>query len=197
MTFSRPASVISRNSETHDLSFSQRSNAGAKLIKMLLVIETRIIGNIFASALEEEQDISVVGCATSMQDALEMIRATEVDVALVSVKLPQQSTVELTRTILNNAPATKVLALGLSDEDEDALKYIEAGAVGYILKDSSLSDLLEAVRSTQKGEAQISPKVAGAILQRLSNLTRVFSSVEENVAEARLTPRERSPAFYR
>jgi DNA-binding NarL/FixJ family response regulator len=114
-----------------------------------------------------------------------------VDAALISVKLPGESALELTRTILDSSPSTRVLALGLSDDQEDVLKYIEAGAAGYILKDSSLHDLVEAVRSTQRGEAHLSPHVAGAILQRLSSLARVFSRVEDRLEEdIHLTPRE-------
>ncbi len=171
--------------------FAFSSQPDAPRIKMLLVIETRLIGNIFASALQDEPDISVTGCATTMEEALETMEETHVDVVLISVKLPGQSALELTRAILSLAPSTRVLALGLSDDKEDVLKYIEAGVAGYILKDSSFSDLIDSVRSIQRGEAQISPRVAGAVLQRLSNLARAFSTVEDSLAEeVRLTPRE-------
>lgn len=73
------------------------------------------------------------------------------DVALVSVGLPDQSALELIRAIIDISPTTKVLALGLSEDADDVLKYIEAGALGYILKDSSLEDLVETLRSTQRG----------------------------------------------
>jgi len=162
------------------------------MIKILLVIEVRLIANIFAEVLEEEADFMIVGRSENVEGALKIIQDRQVDVALVSVGLPGQSAVELTRSIVQSAPATKVLALGLADEPDDVLKYIEAGAVGYIPKDSSLLDLIEIIRSTQRGEAQVSAKMAGAMMERLSSLAKMFVSVENTIADGvRLTPRER------
>ena len=163
------------------------------LIHVLPIIEVRLIANIFADVLNAEPDIMVVACCTNREDGLKLIQKQHVDVALVSVGLPDQSALELIRAILDISPTTKVLALGLSEEADDVLKYIEAGAAGYILKDSSLEDLVETLRSTQRGEAQISPKVAGAMIERLSSLAKMFSTVEnENgiTDGIGLTPRE-------
>jgi len=161
-------------------------------IKVLLVIEVPLIGNIFASVLEDEMDIKVVGCVTTLQDALEFIQVREVNIALVSVGLPDMGALALTRTIVERAPSTKVLVLGLSEEDKhDPLRYIEAGAVGYILKDSSLQEFIEIIRLAQKGEAQVSTRMAGAMMERLSNLARMFSAVENKIdGDVRLTSRE-------
>jgi DNA-binding NarL/FixJ family response regulator len=162
------------------------------LIKVLLVIEVRLIGNIFASILGEEEDIKVVGCVTTVRDALESIQTQEMDIVLVSAGLPDQGALELTRTIIERALSTKILALGLSEENKnEALRYIEAGACGYILKDSSVAELIEAIRLAQKGEAQISSRIAAAMMERLFYLARMFSAVESKIdGEVRLTSRE-------
>ena len=162
------------------------------LIKVLLVIEVRLIGNIFASILGEEADIKVVGCVTTVRDALESIQTQEMDIVLVSAGLPDQGALELTRTIIERALSTKSLALGLSEENKnEALRYIEAGACGYILKDSSVAELIEAIRLAQKGEAQISSRIAAAMMERLFYLARMFSAVESKIdGEVRLTSRE-------
>lgn len=161
-------------------------------IKVFLVIEVPLIGNIFASVLEDEADLRVVGCVTSLQDALVFLRQEEVDIAVVSVSLPDREALALIRTITDQAPATKVLALGLSEDDKtEILRYIEAGAVGYILKDSSLEDFLAAIRLAQQGEARVSTQIAGAMMERLSNLARLFATVEPKLnGDARLTSRE-------
>ena len=162
------------------------------MIKILLVIEVRLIANIFAEVLEEEADFMIVGRSENVEGALKIIQDRQVDVALVSVGLPRQGAMELTTAVVESAPNTKVLALGLTDETDDVLKYIEAGAAGYILKDSSLLDLIEVIRSTQRGEAQVSAKMAGAMMERLSSLAKMFVSVENTIADGvRLTPRER------
>jgi DNA-binding NarL/FixJ family response regulator len=162
------------------------------LIKVLLVIEVRLIGNIFASVIGEEADIKVAGSVTTLQDALEFIQTRDVDIILVSAGLPDQGALELTRAIMERGLSIKVLALGLSEENKnEALRYIEAGACGYILKDSSITELIEAIRLAQRGEAQISSRIAGAMMERLFYLARMFSAVENKLdGDVRLTTRE-------
>jgi two-component system NarL family response regulator len=71
------------------------------------------------------------------------------------------------------------------------LKYIEAGAAGYIVKDSALDEVIEILRATQRGEARVSAKIAGAMIERLSSLAKTFSTVETGITEGvRLTRRE-------
>lgn len=161
-------------------------------IKVLLVIEAPLIGNIFASVLDDEADMQVAGCVASVPDALAFLRSSQVQVAVVSVGLPDQGALELIRMLADQAPATRVLALGLSEDDQShTLRYIEAGAVGYILKDSSLEEFLAAIRLARRGEAHISTKMAGAMMERLSRLARMFAAVEHRVdGDVHLTSRE-------
>ena len=162
------------------------------MIKVLLVIEVRLIANIFAEVLEDEADFMIVGRSEDAEGALKLIQQQKADVALVSVSLPEDGALKLTRAIVDITPNTKVLALGLADDTDDVLKYIEAGASGYILKDSSLLDLIEIIRSTQKGEAQVSAKMAAAMVERLSSLAKMFSTSGTNFTDdVHLTPRER------
>ena len=161
------------------------------LIKVLPIIEVRLIANIFADVLAAEPDIAVAGCCTDPEEGLEIIQQQNVDVALVSVGLPNQGALELIRTIMDVSPTTKVLALGLLDNPDDVLKYIEAGAAGYIVKDSALDEMIEILRATQRGEARVSAKIAGAMIERLSSLAKTFSTVETGIMEGvRLTRRE-------
>ena len=162
------------------------------LIKVLLVIEVRLIANLFASVLEEEPGIEVTGFVPTLDEALEFLPSQPVDIALVSADLPNQDALKLTRTIMEDFPSTKVLVLGLSEENQhDTLRYIEAGAAGYILKDSSLKELVDIIRLAQKGEAQVSSRMAGAMMERLFRLARMFSAVENKIdGDVRLTSRE-------
>lgn len=169
-----------------------------KPIKVVLVIEVRLIANIFASVLEDEADIEVAGSVATLEAALEFIQAKKVHVALVSAGLPNQDALKLTRTVMEHSPSTRVLILGLSEENQyDTLKYIEAGAAGYILKDSSLKELVEIIRLAQKGEAQVSTRMAGAMMERLFRLARMFSAVENKIDEdVRLTSRQLEVLHY-
>jgi two-component system NarL family response regulator len=162
------------------------------LIKVLLVIEVRLIGNIFASVLAEETDIKVAGCVTTLADALRSIQTQEVNMVLISAGLSNQGALELTRAIIEKDLPAKVLILGLADENKnEALRFIESGACGFIFKDSSVDELIETVRSAQKGEAHVSGRIAGAMMERLFYLSRMFSAVENKIdGDVRLTSRE-------
>jgi len=161
------------------------------LINLLLVNETLLMGNVIAAALEGEPDINIVGCVISIDEALDIVREREVDVALVSTRLPDLGALKLTNAITELKPSTKVLALGLTEEKQHVLRYVEAGATGYVLKDDSLEDLIETVRAAQDGKVFVSPQIAAAIMERLSGLARLFSNVENNITNATdLTARE-------
>jgi DNA-binding NarL/FixJ family response regulator len=150
-----------------------------------------LIGNIIIVALEDEPDINVVDCVATPEEALKIIQKKKVDVVLVSTHLPDQGALKLTSAITEVEPDTKVLALGLSEEKKRILRYVEAGAAGYVLKDDSLDDLVSTVRAVQDGKMFVSPKIAGAMMERLSNLAQIFSDIENSTADtAGLTSRE-------
>jgi len=160
-------------------------------INLLLVNETRLMGNVIAAALEDEPDIHVIACVTNMDDAMKIVQEKDVDVALVSTRLPDQGALKLTSAITELTPSTKVLALGLTEEKQRVLRYVEAGATGYVLKDDSLEDLIETVRAAQDGKVFVSPQIAAALMERLSNLAHIFSGIENSVSDtASLTSRE-------
>ena len=160
-------------------------------IHILLVNEFPLIGNVIVAALEDEPDIRVVGSVTSPEEALKIVQEKVVDVALVSTRLANQGALQLTSAIVEMAPETKVLALGLTEEKQRVLRYVEAGATGYILKDDSLDDMIKTVRATQDGKVFVSPEIAAAMVERLSDLAQMFSGVENSVTDtAGLTSRE-------
>jgi two-component system NarL family response regulator len=160
-------------------------------INLLLVNETRLMGNVIAAALEGESDINVVACTTNIDEAMQIVREQNVDVALVSTRLPDQGALKLTSTITEFKPSTKVLALGLTEEKQHVLRYVEAGATGYILKDDSLEGMIETIRAAQDGKVFVSPQIAAAIMERLATLARLFSDVESSITDTtELTARE-------
>ena len=160
-------------------------------INLLLVNETRLMGNVIAAALEGEPDINVVACTTNIDEAMQIVREQDVDVVLVSTRLPDQGALKLTSTITEFKPSTKVLALGLTEEKQHVLRYVEAGATGYILKDDSLEGMIETIRAAQDGKVFVSPQIAAAIMERLATLARLFSDVESSITDTtELTARE-------
>jgi two-component system NarL family response regulator len=170
---------------------SESTEKSTRPINILLVNEIQLMGNVIAAALEDEPDIKVVGRATNVDDAIKLVQEIDVDVALVSTRLPEQGALKLTGAIAEMAPDTKVLALGLTEEKKRVLRYVEAGATGYILKDDSLDDMIENVRAAVDDKVFVSPKIAAAMMERLSDLAQMFSDVENSVTDdAGLTSRE-------
>jgi DNA-binding NarL/FixJ family response regulator len=161
------------------------------MIHVLLVNEIRLMCNVITAALEDEPDIKVVGCATSVDEALEKLAREEIDVVLISTRLPERGALHLTQTITDTQPSTNVLVLGVTDHKERVLQFVEAGAIGYVLKDDSIDDLIAAIQAAQQGKALVSPKIAGALMERVSELAGMFADLETGVIEtAGLTPRE-------
>lgn len=161
------------------------------MIRVLLVNEIRLMCNVLTAALKDEPDILVVGSATTVDEAILKLEREEVDVVLISTRLPNQGAIQLTRNLTDIQPQLNVLVLGVTENKDRVLQYVEAGAIGYILKDDTVEDMVEAIRLAHEGKALVSPKIAGALMERVSELADMFASLETGVVEnAGLTPRE-------
>jgi DNA-binding NarL/FixJ family response regulator len=160
-------------------------------IKILLVNDVRLMGNIITASLVDETDINIVGCVSTIREALSVVNNVDIDVALVSTRL-REGALELTQRITEHAPTTKVVALGLTESKDRVLRFVEAGAAGYILDDDSLSDLIATIRAVDADKALVSPEVAGALIERLADLAQLVADIDSSIPEnANLTPREK------
>jgi DNA-binding NarL/FixJ family response regulator len=117
--------------------------------------------------LLEEQSVRVVGEASTGTEALRMIREVAPEVVVMDINMPGISGVEATRQIAMIAPLTRVVVLTISDQDEDVMDAIVAGACGYVLKDASIEELVGGIRAAAAGESLISPAIATKVLQRV------------------------------
>lgn len=162
------------------------------MIQVLIVHDSPLIGNLLSAALQDAPDIHIVGYAASLRKALKLSEKASVDVALVGIHLPQQAALQLTAALSNADPQVKVLVFGVSEQADQILPYIEAGAAGYILKTENFTNLVETIRLAQAGQALVSPEIASALMQRLAELARwIPGTGAEPVDLAKLTPRER------
>jgi DNA-binding NarL/FixJ family response regulator len=138
------------------------------VIRVLIVHDFALICSLVTAALQDTPDIEVVGCAASIEEALELAGRADVDVALVGIRLPEQGALKVTAALAQADPQVKVLVFGLSDQREQILPYIEAGASGYIQKNESVDELVETIRAAKEGKALVSPEIAAALMQRLA-----------------------------
>jgi DNA-binding NarL/FixJ family response regulator len=121
--------------------------------------------------LLEEQGVQVVGEAAGGADALKIVREIAPDVVVMDLNMPGMSGVEATREITAVAPLTRVVVLTISDQDDDVMDAIVAGACGYLVKDSSIEELMRGINAAAIGESLISPPIASKVLQRMRAVT--------------------------
>jgi DNA-binding NarL/FixJ family response regulator len=137
--------------------------------------------------LETLPDVTVLGEASTGEEAVEMARALAPDVVVMDLRLPGISGIEATRRILTGVPSTRVLIVTMFEDDSSVFTAMRAGARGYILKDAMQDDVIRAIRGIGRGEAIFSPTIATRVLD-------YFASAPNNVPRETfpmLTDRER------
>ncbi len=138
------------------------------MIRVLIVEEVRAICEVIATVLRAEADIEVAGCATHIDQAVACLPVT--DVVLVNTTLHNEASARLIRTLHKLAPKVKIVVMGLARNQHAILQCIEAGVSGYVLKDSSLEELLKNVRAAYQNEALVSPPIAAALMSYVAEL---------------------------
>ncbi|MFE3460223.1 response regulator [Nocardiopsis aegyptia] len=134
------------------------------MIRVLLVDDHPVVREGMRGMLGAEADLSVVGDAASGPEAVARTAALRPDVVLMDLRMPGGDGVEATERISAECPDSHVLVLTTYDTDADILRAVEAGATGYLLKDTPRAELAEAVRAAARGETVLSGGVAGALL---------------------------------
>jgi DNA-binding NarL/FixJ family response regulator len=137
------------------------------MIPRVLLVDDHDLFRTGLRNLLDDQDVEVVGECGNGTDALQAVRELAPDVVVMDLNMPGIGGVEATRQISMVAPLTRVLVLTISDQDSDVMDAILAGACGYLLKDASITDLMQGIRSAAVGESLISPTIAAKVLQRV------------------------------
>jgi DNA-binding NarL/FixJ family response regulator len=116
--------------------------------------------------LSGQEDFQLVGEAANGREAVNMVRLAAPDVLLVDLQMPELDGLHAIREIRSVAPQTHILVLTTYDSDGDILRAVEAGATGYLLKDTPREELFKAIRATARGESVLSPTVASKLVGR-------------------------------
>lgn len=165
-------------------------------IRLFVLDDHELIRRGVRELMEEEDDIEVVGEASTAEDALKRVRATRPDVAVIDLRLPDGDGIAVCREIRSLLPETRCIVFTSYRDEDSVMEAILAGASAFVLKATSGDELLRAVRLAAEGRSLLDPDVTAELLQRLRRpddpapeLTEQERKVLELIAEG-LTNRQ-------
>jgi DNA-binding NarL/FixJ family response regulator len=167
-------------------------------IRVVLVDDHAVIRAGLAQLLSGTDDIEVVGTAANGAEALTVVREIRPDVVLMDLQMPEVDGVAATRMIMAEKLGVDVLVLTSFSDGERIVAALDAGAVGYLLKDADPEDVLEGIRAVSRGESPIHPKAARALLgvragsshvQLTNREAQVLGLVREGLANKQIARR--------
>lgn len=137
----------------------------SKPIRVMLVDDHQMVRNGLKTFLLVHDDLELVGEASNGEQALTTFERVDPDVILMDMKMPRMDGVEATQALLKRDPDVRIIAL-TSFKDEDLIrKALEAGAMGYLLKDVDVDELAEAIRAAYRGEPTLAPEAAWVLFK--------------------------------
>jgi DNA-binding NarL/FixJ family response regulator len=160
----------------------------AEALRVLIVDDHALFRRGLQMVLASEPDIEVVGEASDGAEAVEKAKALRPNVVLMDVRMPKRSGIEAAGAIREELPDAKILMLTMSDEEADLYEAIKAGASGYLLKEISIEEVPDAIRSVWAGQSRISPSMASKLLSEFAAMSQ--RGGDSKGAGAQLTPRE-------
>ena len=160
---------------------------GQGLVRVLVADDHTIVRQGLVKLLVESGECEVVAEASDGMEAVEKALATRPDVAILDLSMPRLPGLEAVRRIREALPQTRVLVLTAHEEEEYVLPLVRAGAAGYLIKDSAVSDLLAAVRALHAGQGYFGPQAAKVLAEQYRHPERASTGDPYGG----LSPRER------
>lgn len=156
------------------------------MIRLLIVDDHEMVREGLKAMLVAEADFSIVGEAADAEQALELVERLRPDVALLDIRLPRMSGIEVCRVMTERFPETAVIILTTFSDENLVAQCIQAGARGFIVKDIERFDLKRSIRAVARGEAAIDTKAAVAVLAQL----RRGPLGGQEIAQEQLSPQQ-------
>lgn len=142
-------------------------------LRVIVVDDHAVMRAGVIALLSPEPSIAIVGEADNGREAVALVEALAPDVALVDLRMPVLDGVAATERIIAGPAPTRVLILTTYDTDVEIERAVEAGAIGYLLKDTTREQLVDSIRAAARGETVLAPKVAERLVARMRRPTQV------------------------
>ncbi|MFE4820855.1 response regulator [Streptomyces sp. NPDC056704] len=136
-------------------------------IRVIVVDDHTVMRAGVVALLASEPGIAIVGEAGNGREAVELVQSLAPDLALIDLRMPVLDGVAATAEIVSGGTSTRVLILTTYDTDVEIERAVEAGAIGYLLKDTTREQLVDAIRAAARGETVLAPKVAERLVARM------------------------------
>ncbi|CAM5783238.1 response regulator [Cellulomonas persica] len=137
------------------------------MIRVVIADDHPVVRSGIAGLLGVEPDVEVVGEASDGEEVVAIAHELRPDLVLMDLRMPRLDGAAATARLVAELPRTRVLVLTTYETDADILRAVEAGATGYLLKDTPRAELVAGVRAAARGEAALSPSVARRLVQQL------------------------------
>lgn len=157
-------------------------------IKLLIVDDHAVVRQGLRGFLELTEGLDVVGEGSNGLEAVSLAQELQPDVILMDLIMPEMDGIEATRRIKLANPDSKILILSSFGDENNVLPAIQAGALGYILKDIDPEELVDAIRKTAQGKTQLDPEIANLLISHMQNDSKNDEQVNQKLSE--LTSRE-------
>ena len=144
-------------------------NSQSTTIRVLIVDDHSIVRQGLATIIDRDPEMMTVAQAEDGRQAIDLFREHQPDVTLMDLRMPQMAGVEAISTICAEFKTARIMVLTTYNSDEDIYRGLKAGAQGYLLKDAKPNELLNAIRTIDRGEQYIPQDVGAKLVQRMSN----------------------------
>jgi NarL family two-component system response regulator LiaR len=152
-------------------------------IRVLLADNKEVFREGLARLLEEQEHIEVVLQCSGAEETVQRTKDIEPDVVLINTDISDFGKTKTAQKISKACPGVKVAMLTDSESEEDLFSAIEAGAIGYLLKDMKVDDLMKSIDLIAKGEVVVSPPLAGKLVDKLGDMKPSEAGVKDSLSE--------------
>ncbi len=174
-----------------NLCFSLRLNIRMKKVLILVIEDNRLLREGLTEMIDEQQDLKVTDALADCEKALQCIRKSEPNIVLLDLGLRNQNSLHLAKGIKKDFQKVKVIVMDLVPSEEDILLFIQAGVSGFVLKDATVDDFLNTIRSVAAGAKVLPPHLAESLFTQIVDQALNKIKPSKIIDAVKMTKRER------